>query len=257
MTSSTQNQASTAEQPPLPAVMNSLLLAPACAGSWQDLESLVDGETGQASSSATIQRASDDEEACLRASSLLEGVTVEGDTALHVVASSDDGDKFLRSADIIFRKAKDLLFLQNNKGDTPLHCAAQAGNSRMVSRLTGFAKAEHRGKELLETENKLGETALHEAVSAGSSSMINQLMEEDPELASLPRGGASPLYLAVLFGDKIIAETLLHAKSAAGELSYSGPNGQNALHAGLLRDKLRCCASPSSSLLKILYQILK
>jgi hypothetical protein len=58
-------------------------------------------------------------------------------------------------------------------------------------------------------------------------------MTEDPELASFPEDGTSPLYLAILRGNKIIAETL-HRESG-GILSYSGPNGQNALHAAVFR----------------------
>ncbi|XP_020163866.2 protein ACCELERATED CELL DEATH 6-like [Aegilops tauschii subsp. strangulata] len=205
-------QASTAV--PLRAAMNPMLLALACAGSRKELE-----------------------EACLREPSLLEGVTVEGDTALHAVASYGDSTNFLKSADFIFGKAKDLLFVRNNNRDTPLHCAARAGSPHMIYRLIGFAKCVGRAKELLEMENKLGETALHEAVRIRSDGIVKQLMEEDPELASIPRDGASPLYLAVLFEDKTIAETL-YAKSAAGMLSYSGPNGQNALHAGVLRGEV-------------------
>ncbi|XP_040258086.1 uncharacterized protein [Aegilops tauschii subsp. strangulata] len=201
------------------ASMDSSLLASACSGCWQQLEIIL-GPSPQ----------------------LLEGLTaLEGDSALHVVAAfgddADADDNFRKSADVVYGKAKRLLFVQNKKGDTPLHCAARAGSSRMVALLTDFAKAEHRAKELLETENKLGETALHEAVRIGSNVIVNLLMEEDQELASLPRDGVSPLYLAILSEDTVIAETL-HAKSATGMLSYSGPNGQNALHAGVLRGEV-------------------
>lgn len=191
-----------------------MLLALACSGSRKGLE-----------------------EACLREPSLIEGVTVEEDTALHVGASYGDSANFLKCADFIFGNAKDLLFVRNNNRDTPLHCAVRAGNPHMIYRLIGFAKSVGRTKELLEMENKLGETALHEAVRIQNNGIVKQLMEEDPELANIPRDGASPLYLAVLFEDKTIAETL-YAKSTTGMLSYSGPNGQNALHAAVLRGEV-------------------
>lgn len=72
---------------------------------------------------------------------LLEGVTIVGDTALHVVAShGDDDEEFFKCADIIYRRAKDLLFARNNKGDMLLHCAVRAGKSRMVSHLRSSYK---------------------------------------------------------------------------------------------------------------------
>ena len=88
----------------------------------------------------------------------------------------------------------------------------------------------------MRAENRLGETALHDAVRVGSRGMVIRLMEEDPELASFPReGGASPLYLAVVMEEVAIARSL-HDMSH-GSLSYAGPNGQNALHAAVLRGK--------------------
>jgi hypothetical protein len=63
------------------------------------------------------------------------------------------------------------------------------------------------------------------------------LMEADPELASFPQDGTSPLYLAILLENKIIAKTLY--EKSKGILSYSGPNGQNALHAAVLRGEGR------------------
>lgn len=169
---------------------------------------------------------------------------------LHVVAACGDGDEFLESAKVIHDRARHLLGSPDRNGDTPLHLAARAGNTRMVSHLIHLAKTtddEGEGrhgadessrlvKELLRAENRLGETALHDAVRVGSRGMVIRLMEEDPELASFPReGGASPLYLAVVMEEVAIARSL-HDMSH-GCLSYAGPNGQNALHAAVLRGK--------------------
>lgn len=250
---------------PLPAVMNPLLLSLACSGSWQDLEFLLNRQNGQphpsmnsskeildlftayssdscSNKGASMQKPSDDVEALLNlpsvsAVSLLDGVTIEGGTALHVVAAYGESDGFLRSADIIHSKAKHLLFVQNKNGDTPLHCAARAGMSRMVRHLITLARDEstgvNRAKELLEIENKLKETALHQAVRIGNNDIVKLLMEEDSELASFPKDGTSPLYLAILLEEDIIVETLYNASHM--KLSYSGQNGQNALHAAVLR----------------------
>ena len=99
-----------------------------------------------------------------------------------------DGDNFLESARIIYWKAKHLLFVQNNKGDTPLHCAARAGKSNMVACLIdlAFAEGEDRMKELLRKQNKHKETALHDAVRVGNNDIVDLLMGEDSELASFP-----------------------------------------------------------------------
>jgi hypothetical protein len=222
--------------------MDCRLLALACSGSFQDLESHLNGQDRQAPSDGTnggIGSSTDDEEAFFR-QSLLDGVTVGGDTALHVVAANCDCEDFLKKAGLIHSKAQNLLFVQNNNGDTPLHFAARAGNSKMVSLLIDLAKGQdnnaNRVKALLERDNKSGWTVLHETVRAGDDiNIVNILMTEDPELASFPRDGTSPLYLAILLERRITAKTL-HEKSG-GVLSYSGPNGQNALHAAVLRRK--------------------
>ncbi|KAL5200990.1 hypothetical protein ABZP36_035344 [Zizania latifolia] len=178
------------------------------------------------------------------AEALLQGLTVDGDTALHALAThgndDNDGNDFLQCAHIICSKAGHLLFQQNKKGDTPLHCAARSGKSRIVSRLIDLARGHNKDdssrnivvKKLLETENKLKETALHEAVRIGDNGMVEMLMEEDPELASFPEEGTSPLFLAILLGKNTIVETLY--RKSDKKLSYSGQNGQNALHAAVV-----------------------
>ncbi|XP_014757697.1 alpha-latrocrustotoxin-Lt1a isoform X3 [Brachypodium distachyon] len=251
------------------AAMDPLLLAASFSGSWQALGFLLDG--GDATERSTdavptqsflellqhgatsdpdkgnmimaMPQQATNSDAAVSTMSLLEGVTAEGDTALHVVATNGDGESYLRSADIICRKATHLLFRPNRNGDTSLHCAARAGRSRMVSQLVAFARgcedgAGERMRELLRMENGSKETALHEAVLIGSIHIVELLMAADPELAYFPKdGGTSPLYLAVLHDQADIAHTL-HQKSG-GYLSYSGPDGQNALHAAALRSQER------------------
>ncbi|CAL5048339.1 unnamed protein product [Urochloa decumbens] len=147
-------------------------------------------------------------------SAALAGVTSRGDSVLHVVAASGDGHEFLQCAELICNKANNLLHDSCNKnGDTPLHCAARVGNV-----------------------NKDGETVLHEAVrlAMDNGGLVKLLMSADPELARVPEIGTSPLYLAVSLGRDGTA-LLLH--DIDGGLSYSGPDGQSALHAAVLKGK--------------------
>jgi ankyrin repeat protein len=88
-------------------------------------------------------------------------VTNEGNSALHVVATDGDGAGHLESAKVIHDKAKHLLLACNVHGDTPLHCAARAGNTCMVSRLIELAGD---AKDMVRVQNKDGKTALHEAI---------------------------------------------------------------------------------------------
>ncbi|PNT65616.1 protein ACCELERATED CELL DEATH 6 isoform X2 [Brachypodium distachyon] len=196
---------------------------------------------GSSSNEDIVEEEGIDQHVLPAAAPLLEGVTIAGDTALHVVASHGDDEQFFKCADIIYNRAKHLLFAKNNKGDTPLHCAVRAGKSRMVSHLIGLATSEddgqdtdHRKHKLLREVNGLQETALHDAVHIGDEKMVKKLMELDPELANYPKDhGVSPLYLAIFLCMYRITETL-HRQSN-GNLSYSGPNGQNVLHIAVLR----------------------
>jgi hypothetical protein len=105
----------------------------------------------------------------------LDGVTAgEGDSLLHVVATSGDSQEFLDCATMIHEHVgKGLLGARNNKGDTPLHCAAGAGNTHMISRLVALVTGDKEAaKAFLRLENDLGETALHHAVRAANKPAI-------------------------------------------------------------------------------------
>lgn len=93
----------------------------------------------------------------------------------------------------------------------------------------------------LRKQNNQGETVLHEALRWADEKMVQLLVSADPELARFPRanGGTSPLYLAILLGRDDIAEQLYQRDN---QLSYAGPDGQNALHAAVLRSESK---SPS------------
>lgn len=176
----------------------------------------------------------------------LDGVTTEGNTALHVVATCGDGPGYLRSAGVIYSRSQHLMLVQNNNGDTPLHCAVRAGHSKMVDHLIDLVETKDnspssaRLEELLRKENCRKETAFHDAVCIGNKDIITNLLKYYSELAGflMDATGTSPLYLAVLHQQVDIAK-LLH-QMTDGNLSYSGPNRQNALHAAVLQDQGTC-----------------
>ncbi|KAF0906680.1 hypothetical protein E2562_012254 [Oryza meyeriana var. granulata] len=135
---------------------------------------------------------------------LLDGVTIERDSLLHVVAACGDGEEFHRCARLIYHKH--LADARNDKGDTPLHCAAGAGNARMISCLIDLVagEGETSANEFLRRQNNSGETALHLAIRAAAAggeknklACVDLLMAEDPELAAIPRDeeGASAVVL--------------------------------------------------------------
>ena len=151
---------------------------------------------------------------------------MDGDSLLHVVAACGDGEEFIKCAKMIVRgkerkggaAAKRLVLeARNSNGDTPLHCAAGAGNAEMISCLVALANTAD-AKAFVRIRNRCGETSLHQAIRAANNSAdkvlvcIDRLMSLDSKLACIPREGeegASPLYLAISLGDLEIARHLL------------------------------------------------
>ncbi|XP_020149269.1 protein ACCELERATED CELL DEATH 6-like [Aegilops tauschii subsp. strangulata] len=189
-----------------------------------EAEDAVDGQAGRAAAAAAMAVDAD-------------AATATGDSILHVVAGGGDAI-FLECATVIVGKAKHLLGTRNRNrnGDTPLHCAARLGHARMVTHLLGLARpgdGDETGlKEILRAQNGKGETVLHEAIRLEDKDMVGVLLSADSQLARVPLAdGASPLYLALLLGLGDIARQLFEGDQ---ELSYSGPDGQNAFHAAIL-----------------------
>jgi ankyrin repeat protein len=122
-------------------------------------------------------------------------------------------------------------------GDTPLHFAARSGSGEMVCCLLELVKGEEGGidrlKSMLRKQNKCGEMALHDAIRVRGNDIVVWLLMRDSQLARVPTEGMSPLYLAVVLGQYTVA-IMLHAND--NQLSYSGPDGQNVLHASALRN---------------------
>ncbi|XP_038988037.1 protein ACCELERATED CELL DEATH 6-like [Phoenix dactylifera] len=166
--------------------------------------------------------------------SCLLGVIVEGNTALHIVASRGH----LEIAKEICCREISLLAAQNTRLDTPLHCAARAGDEKMVSLIIQFAReGEIKEREVLRAKNTDEANALHEAAQYNHANMAKVLMEKDVGLASMPNSaGMSPLYLAIMTGSIDVAKALLQSSSweNASPASYAGPNKSTALHIAVL-----------------------
>ncbi|KAE8803259.1 hypothetical protein D1007_20839 [Hordeum vulgare] len=212
--------------------MHPELLKAACHGSCRELTNLLNGGAADVPIEVVVDI---DHPGTVRSppsSLLLEGVTPDGDTALHVVAAYG----YLKKARAVYDKAPHLLGARNSGGSTPLHCAARAGHAPMAALLVELARGEEDGRvtTLVRMQNELGETALHEAIRAGHMLTVAELMTADPFLARVPDSGTSPLFLAVsLRHEQIVRELYQRDK----KLSYSGPDGQNALHAAVLRSR--------------------
>ena len=101
---------------------------------------------------------------------------MEGDSLLHVVAACGDTQEYLDCAKILVRNKKRkggagaarlALEARNRKGDTPLHCAAGAGNASMISCLVDLIANDTTNDEagapvkkaFLRMQNECGETA--------------------------------------------------------------------------------------------------
>lgn len=129
-------------------------------------------------------------------------------------------------------------WVEDDSDDMPLHHAARCRNHTMVFHFLCLLGDEYGllgATMVVRKLNTSGETTLHEAIRLGNWRTARLLMWVDPELARYPKAGqgTSPMYLAVLLRRKHIAE-MLHGESRGNQLSYSGPDGQNALHAAVL-----------------------
>jgi ankyrin repeat protein len=162
--------------------------------------------------------------------SCLSGVTCTGDTVLHIAARFGQ----IEAAEKICQERTSLLTKTNDKLETPLHYAAQAGNLHLVRHFIGPALDGSNIDliELLQKRNKEGETALYHAIRHQQKEMVEELMRADPHSASIPdNNNVSPLYLATMMRSLPIVTSLcqlLPLNVSRG--AYSGPDGQTALH---------------------------
>ncbi|CAN6337532.1 unnamed protein product [Urochloa humidicola] len=160
--------------------------------------------------------------------SCLKGVTAEGSSALHIAASCG----YLELVKMVCAQDISLIKARNSMLDTPLICASRAGHVDVANYLMECSMDE---QEDLRARNLDGETAMHEAVRNGHLLVLQGLMSKDSGLAEVvDENGVSPLYLAVASNRADIVKVLIgESSNGVTSASYSGPDGQTALHAAV------------------------
>ncbi|XP_051213060.1 uncharacterized protein [Lolium perenne] len=163
-------------------------------------------------------------------------VTSDGDGLLHIAARFENyklvNDILLNHKDL----AKVLLLAVNNRGETPLHCAAAGGSEKMVTLFLGYESERDTDEviaKLMRAQNLKGETCLHEAVRHGNEDIVNILILKAPLVVQMvDNESVSPLYLATtLRRTKIVSILTERPYNAA---SCAGPAGKTALHAAVV-----------------------
>ncbi|KAJ3681837.1 hypothetical protein LUZ60_014410 [Juncus effusus] len=111
---------------------------------------------------------------------VLQSVTHMGNTLLHILATYGHAEL----ASMVCQQDGSMWRVQNKMLETPFHCAAKAGQDKMLSKLVELVRNEEdQLKSVLREKNKYGETALHEAARRGYNSVVIELMNTDPLLA--------------------------------------------------------------------------
>ncbi|XP_054804564.1 protein ACCELERATED CELL DEATH 6-like isoform X2 [Prosopis cineraria] len=169
--------------------------------------------------------------------------TLAGDSLLHEAAYFGRAD----IAGLVGFHFPQLLTHRDMKlGDTPLHVAAKGNSSEVISVILSlcgaFAQKSVSLVEKIEADeqiitrlaNKYGNTALHEAVCKKNVDGVKLLFPADRCVAHyLNNSGQSPLYLAVLNGNKEIVYALLEAPFPDDKLLLSNCHGISPLHAAI------------------------
>ncbi|KAG5545347.1 hypothetical protein RHGRI_017722 [Rhododendron griersonianum] len=147
-------------------------------------------------------------------------------TVLHIATGS-------RHYEIVKLLCKDLPFYvaeKNSKGDTPLHIAARAGDSLLVTLLINCDWREG----ALELENEEGNTALHEALGHRHRKVAWILINKNPSAwYSVNKEGKSVLYLAAEAGYVDLVKLLMDNPVGNCSVEASFRN-KSAVHAAIL-----------------------
>ena len=88
-------------------------------------------------------------------------------------------------------------------GDTALHVAVSDDQGAIVEQLVLIIQSTGKAKEILEIQNERGNTSLHLAASMGSVRMCKCIADKLPDLiGSRNHDNETPLFLAALHGKK-------------------------------------------------------
>lgn len=149
----------------------------------------------------------------------VDALTLEKKTALHLAAEKGR----LEVCKHLLELRADICAL-DNKGQTPLHYAAQNDHSQVVA---VFLK--HKPDVMMQ-QNAEGSTCVHIAAMKGSVAVIKELLKCNPSgitTARNKRKFATPLLLAASGGHKVVVEVLIaHGASASDE----DADGMTVLH---------------------------
>lgn len=156
------------------------------------------------------------------------------DTLLHIAAAFGHHELTLNIAN----QFPDLVTCINFNGDTPLHVAARAGKSRVVTSLLNMKKPPD--CYLLAT-NDDGNTPLHETVIHNEGAVVELLLRKIQDLKNVVlnvnKKGKSPLYLAVESRNARIVNQILKISSGGGNQNGTDAHintNESVVHAAIL-----------------------
>lgn len=177
-------------------------------------------------------------ESCLRNSNVdITAITVGKNNILHI-ASSFDGKKIMEKIVSVLSKPilNYLLVQSNSRGNTPLHCAALASDSRFVDYIVPLMMEEDVG---IEQKNDQGDTALHVAAAGDSGEdlkIAKRLLEACARLGvDSNSNGEYPVYIAAERGS---LQMMRYLVDEFRDFPATGPLGKTALHAAVGRSEI-------------------
>ncbi|KAG6703526.1 hypothetical protein I3842_07G089200 [Carya illinoinensis] len=127
-----------------------------------------------------------------------------------------------------------------NSGDTALHIAISVGKEDNVRQLTESIWEPSRLRQVLEIQNDRGNTPLHSAASTGNVAMCQRITRVYPELAGFKNNNQeTPLFMAALHGKKaafFCLHYICQLVDVRGRFQYSRKNGDTILHCAIAGD---------------------
>nr|QNQ73369.1 Lr14a [Triticum aestivum] len=162
------------------------------------------------------------------------------DTPLHCAARAGNSNMVSHLIALAAEMKLDLLRAENKRHETALHDAIRFEDGTILGEKDRAllitpppAREENINRD--NTGGVQNDDGINPGGAQEEKNIVKLLVGADPELANYPEDGISPLYLAILLEKSTIARTLYDM--SGGNLSYSGADGQNALHVAVLRDR--------------------